>query len=171
MNAKRKSTRSNFRVTVELTVFVDWEESWVPETWESDLSSWLPHLPLVGAVFLSFIFFSSSVHAEWPYWSQRWAFGPNKLFHSISRTSKKAVPVLQLSHGKCIYEFQAVTDRDQTTSKAWFSNPGPCVCKLRNHQCPSQINCISQLSFKNRKKVSVVFIRNKSKLHTICFSA
>ena len=42
---------------------------------------------LVGYFLLAlsyFFYFSpSSVSTEWPYWSQRWAFGPNNIFHSI----------------------------------------------------------------------------------------
>ena len=46
----------------------------------------LPQLILLDT-FFSFYFISflspSSVRAKWPYWSQRWAFGPNNMFYSI----------------------------------------------------------------------------------------
>ena len=34
-----------------------------------------------------------SVCAEWPYWSQRWVFGPNNIFHSISFLSGLLISV------------------------------------------------------------------------------
>ena len=65
-----------------------------PPSISNPLTSWgglrgsklLPQLILLDVFFSLYriSFFSPSyVSAEWPYWFQHWAFGPNDIFHSI----------------------------------------------------------------------------------------